>query len=317
MSLLCPHLIHLWRPWQGIGKSPRRQVALKRHSTQGTEISLDDIDAEFARDNHCLTLCMYILCIYNVARASGNAQCACSCIYYACTCTYVHVHIPNVLVILYGRSAAIFPTDTQISRFPHYDSRIQSRVTHTRPKCLVQQPHILGQNVVYLSTVYTSSSERASRGPTMKDTYLSRCLWCVRCLRQGIPWRQDPQNSHFRVARTREVLGTRRWWRLRVDAGHKAKSMPLCACVCVCVGMEFVYTYTQCIHTQVCVCVCVCVCIYVCVVYTQNTESGATACINSRPSTSTSAATSHGYSIITANGTLMFLRWPPRGVYNC
>ena len=153
MSLLCPHLIHLWRPWQGIGKSPRRQVALKRHSTQGTEISLDDIDAEFARDNHCLTLCMYILCIYNVARASGNAQCACSCIYYACTCTYVHVHIPNVLVILYGRSAAIFPTDTQISRFPHYDSRIQSRVTHTRPKCLVQQPHILGQNVVYLSTV--------------------------------------------------------------------------------------------------------------------------------------------------------------------
>ena len=24
-----PHLIHLWR-WQGIGKSPRRQVALKR-----------------------------------------------------------------------------------------------------------------------------------------------------------------------------------------------------------------------------------------------------------------------------------------------
>ena len=103
---------------------------------------------------------------------------------------------------------------------------------------------------------------------------------------------------------------TRRWWRLRVDAGHKAKSMPLCACVCVCVGMEFVYTYTQCIHTQVCVCVCVCVCIYVCVVYTQNTESGATACINSRPSTSTSAATSHGYSIITANGTLMFLRWP-------
>ena len=56
MSLLCPHLIHLWRPWQGIGKSPRRQVALKRHSTQGTEISLDDIDAEFARDNHCLTL---------------------------------------------------------------------------------------------------------------------------------------------------------------------------------------------------------------------------------------------------------------------
>ena len=66
-----------------------------------------------------------------------------------------------------------------------------------------------------------------------------------------------PQNSHFRVARTREVLGTRRWWRLRVDAGHKAKSMPLCACVCVCVGMEFVYTYTQCIHTQVCVCVCV------------------------------------------------------------
>ena len=126
MSLLCPHLIHLWRPWQGIGKSPRRQVALKRHSTHGTEISLDDIDAEFARDNHCLTLCMYILCIYNVARASGNAQCACSCIYYACTCTYVHVHIPNVLVILYGRSAAIFPTDTQISRFPHYDSRIQS-----------------------------------------------------------------------------------------------------------------------------------------------------------------------------------------------
>ena len=207
MSLLCPHLIHLWCPWQGIGKSPRRQVALKRHSTHGTEISLDDIDAEFARDNHCLTLCMYILCIYNVARASGNAQCACSCIYYACTCTYVHVHIPNVLVILYGRSAAIFPTDTQISRFPHYDSRIQSRVTHTRPKCLVQQPHILGQNVVYLSTVYTSSSERASRGPTMKDTYLSRCLWCVRCLRQGIPWRQDPQNSHFRVARTREVLG--------------------------------------------------------------------------------------------------------------
>ena len=119
-----------------------------------------------------------------------------------------------------------------------------------------------------------------------------------------------PQNSHFRVARTREVLGTRRWWWLRVDAGHKAKSMPLCACVCVCVGMEFVYTYTQCIHTQVCVCVCVCVCIYVCVVYTQNTESGATACINSRPSTSTSAATSHGYSITTANGTLMFLRWP-------
>ena len=40
----------------------------------------------------------------------------------------------------------------------------------------------------------------------MKDTYLSRCLWCVWCLRQGIPWRQDPQNSHFRVARTREVL---------------------------------------------------------------------------------------------------------------
>ena len=36
---------------------------------------------------------------------------------------------------------------------PHYDSRIQSRVTHARPKCLVQQPHILGQNVVYLSTV--------------------------------------------------------------------------------------------------------------------------------------------------------------------
>ena len=141
MSLLCPHLIHLWRPWQGIGKSPRRQVALKRHSTHGTEISLDDIDAEFARDNHCLTLCMYILCIYNVARASGNAQCACSCIYYACTCTYVHVHIPNVLVILYGRSAAIFPTDTQISRFPHYDSRIQSRVTHTRPKCLAAATH--------------------------------------------------------------------------------------------------------------------------------------------------------------------------------
>ena len=273
MSLLCPHLIHLWRPWQGIGKSPRRQVALKRHSTQGTEISLDDIDAEFARDNHCLTLCMYILCIYNVARASGNAQCACSCIYYACTCTYVHVHIPNVLVILYGRSAAIFPTDTQISRFPHYDSRIQSRVTHTRPKCLVQQPHILGQNVVYLSTVYTSSSERASRGPTMKDTYLSRCLWCVRCLRQGIPWRQDPQNSHFRVARTREVLGNSTV--VAVASGCRTQSK-IYAAVCVCVRMcrygVCVYIHPVYTYTSVCVCVCVCMHLCVCCVYTKHGE---------------------------------------------
>ena len=146
--------------------------------------------------------------------------------------TYVHVHIPNVLVILYGRSAAIFPTDTQISRFPHYDSRIQSRVTHTRPKCLVQQPHILGQNVVYLSTVYTSSSERASRGPTMKDTYLSRCLWCVRCLRQGIPWRQDIRKIHIS-----EWPGRARCWAL--DGGGGCEWMQdtkqnLCRCVRVC-----------------------------------------------------------------------------------
>ena len=150
---------------------------------------------------------------------------------------------------------------------PHYDSRIQSRVTHTRPKCLVQQPHILGQNVVYLSTV------RAGIPRPHHERHLpfTVSLVCSVSAAGHSVAAGYPQNSHFRVARTREVLGTRRWWRLRVDAGHKAKSMPLCACVCVCVGMEFVYTYTQCIHTQVCVCVCVCVCIYVCV-YTKHGE---------------------------------------------
>ena len=116
-------------------------------------------------------------------------------------------------------------------------------------------------------------SERASRGPTMKDTYLSRCLWCVRCLRQGIPWRQDPQNSHFRVARTREVLGNSTV--VAVASGCRTQSK-IYAAVCVCVRMcrygVCVYIHPVYTYTSVCVCVCVCMHLCVCCVYTKHGE---------------------------------------------
>ena len=114
---------------------------------------------------------------------------------------------------------------------------------------------------------------RRGYATTMKNTYLSRCLWCVRCLRQGIPWRQDPQNSHFRVARTREVLGNSTV--VAVASGCRTQSK-IYAAVCVCVRMcrygVCVYIHPVYTYTSVCVCVCVCMHLCVCCVYTKHGE---------------------------------------------
>ena len=82
-----------------------------------------------------------------------------------------------------------------------------------------------------------------------------------------------PQNSHFRVARTREVLGNSTV--VAVASGCRTQSK-IYAAVCVCVRMcrygVCVYIHPVYTYTSVCVCVCVCMHLCVCCVYTKHGE---------------------------------------------